>query len=61
MTICTRNRECLLGDIVEGEMGLNNAGRMIQTVWAEIPVYYPGIDIDGFIIMPNHIHGISKS
>lgn len=31
---------------------------MVQTVWDEIPAYYPGIDIDEFIIMPNHIHGI---
>jgi hypothetical protein len=31
---------------------------MIQAVWDEIPAYYPGIDIDAFIVMPNHIHGI---
>ena len=58
VTICTQNRECLFGEIVDGEMRLNDAGKMIQVVWDEIPAYYPGIDIDSFIVMPNHIHGI---
>jgi len=57
-TICTQNRECLFGEIVNGEMWLNDAGKMIQAVWDEIPAYYLGIDIDSFIVMPNHIHGI---
>lgn len=59
VTICTHNRECLFGDIVDGEMRLNEAGKMIRAVWDEIPANYPGIDIDAFIIIPNHhIHGI---
>jgi hypothetical protein len=39
-------------------MMLNDAGRLVKTVWNEIPGYYPGIDTDTFQIMPNHIHGI---
>ena len=39
-------------------MRLNEAGLMVQTVWDEIPHYYPGIEIDAFVIMPNHFHGI---
>jgi REP element-mobilizing transposase RayT len=31
---------------------------MIQSVWNEIPAHYPGSDIDEFVIMPNHVHGI---
>ncbi len=58
VTICTQHRECLFGDIVNGKMILNDAGRMVQTGWDEIPTRYPGIDIDAFQIMPNHIHGI---
>ena len=58
VTICTHNRKCLFGDIADGEMWLNDAGRMVQAVWDEIPAHYPGIDIDAFVIMPNHIHGI---
>jgi REP element-mobilizing transposase RayT len=58
ITICTQNRECLFGEIVDGKMVLNHAGDMIQTVWDEIPDHYTGIEIDEFVVMPNHIHGI---
>ncbi|MCX5886646.1 MAG: transposase [Proteobacteria bacterium] len=58
ITICTQNRECLFGEIVDGRMVLNEAGRMIQSVWDELPQHYPGVDIDAFVIMPNHVHGI---
>ena len=37
---------------------LNDAGKMVTTVWNEIPIYYKGIDIHEFVVMPNHIHGI---
>jgi len=42
----------------DGEMILNDAGEMIQTVWDDLPTHYVGIETDAFIIMPNHIHGI---
>jgi REP element-mobilizing transposase RayT len=58
LTICTQNRECMFGAVVEGKMVLNEAGKMVQTVWDEIPEHYPGIETDAFVIMPNHIHGI---
>jgi len=58
VTICTHDRQCLFGEIVDGQMVLNDAGRMVETVWNEIPIHYYGVDIDAFQIMPNHIHGI---
>ncbi len=58
VTIVTQQRLCLFGDIVDGAMHLNAAGRMVQTIWNDIPAHYPGVDIDVFIVMPNHIHGI---
>jgi len=39
-------------------MVLNDAGIMIQTVWQKIPNHYPGVNVDAFVVMPNHIHGI---
>ena len=33
VTTCTRNRECLLGEIVEGQMVLNDAGQLVREVW----------------------------
>ena len=58
VTICTQNRAYLFGQMVDGEMVLSDGGRMVQTVWDEIPVHYEGVAIDTFIVMPNHIHGI---
>ena len=39
-------------------MVLNDAGRMVDQVWADIPVHYPGIGVDAVQVMPNHIHGV---
>ena len=58
ITICTQNRLCLFGQVVDGNMMLNDAGQMIQNTWDEIPRHYHGVDVDAFIVMPNHIHGV---
>lgn len=58
ITICTHGREPLFGRIVEGVMHLNAAGQMVRSVWDDIPMFYPGIEIDEFIVMPDHVHGI---
>jgi REP element-mobilizing transposase RayT len=58
VTICVQGQQNLFGEIIAGNMILNEAGKMIKTVWDEIPYYYPNTEIDEFIIMPNHIHGI---
>ncbi len=58
VTICTQNRACLFGEIVNGKMILNDAGWMVNIVWDEMQNNYPGVETDEFIIMPNHIHGI---
>jgi len=58
VTICTRNRDCLFGEIIDGEMRLNDAGRMVQSVWDELLARFPDVELDTFAIMPNHVHGI---
>ena len=58
ITICLQNRECLFGEIVNDEMILNDAGRMVSDIWHRIPGHNPGVEIDEFVVMPNHIHGI---
>lgn len=58
MTICTQNRECLFGDIQHNEMVLNHAGKMVSKTWNDLSIKCPGIAIDEFIVMPNHVHGI---
>jgi len=39
-------------------MRLNDAGRMVRTVWDALPEHYPHVELDAFVVMPNHIHGI---
>lgn len=58
MTVCTQNRECLFGEIHNGEMELNRFGIIILDKWNRIPNHFKNIQLDTFQIMPNHIHGI---
>ena len=58
VTICAQDREHVFGNVVDGVMVLNDPGKMVQTVWDELPDHYPGVGIDAFVIMPNHVHGI---
>lgn len=58
VTICTKDRRDLFGDVYDGKMNVNPAGNMLQMVWDEMPVHYSGIKTDAFVIMPNHIHAI---
>ncbi|MBU1668747.1 transposase [bacterium] len=56
ITICTQNREHLFGEIIDNEMLLNNAGKMIQKWLHKLDNNFEGISIDGMVIMPNHVH-----
>jgi REP element-mobilizing transposase RayT len=58
VTIVTQGRECLFGEIVDGEMVLNEAGQMIIKWWNELPNKFPHVVLGEFIVMPNHFHGI---
>lgn len=58
VTVCVQNRECLFGEVVAGEMQLNNAGRMVVRCWQAIPDHFPHVALDVFVVMPNHVHGI---
>ena len=60
VTICTQNREYLFGEMNDDEMRLNDAGKMIEKIWQDIPLFYQNIDIDEHQIMPNHFHGIVR-
>ena len=58
ITVCAQDRQCLFGEVVDGEIRLNDTGRMVQAVWEELSIHYPGVEGDGFVVMPNHFHGI---
>lgn len=60
VTICTRNRECLFGEVVDGAMRLNEFGEMVGNEWFKTADIRPNVRLfDGeFVVMPNHIHGV---
>jgi putative transposase len=58
ITICTWDRGCLFGEIDNGEMQLNESGLILQCEWLHTPLVRSYVELDAFIIMPNHIHGI---
>jgi putative transposase len=58
VTLCTQNRECLFGEVMDNVMVLNEAGRMVEAIWNDLSTHYPSITLDAFIIMPNHVHGV---
>lgn len=58
ITICTNNRDCLFGKVVHGEMRLNDIGQVAERCWRGIPRHFPHTELDTFVVMPNHVHGI---
>ncbi len=58
VTICTHDKECWLGDVVNSEMLLSEIGQIAEALWLEIPQHFENVILDDFIIMPNHLHGI---
>jgi REP element-mobilizing transposase RayT len=58
VTICTLNRECLFGAIADGEADLSTLGCVADSCWWAISEHFRGVELDAFVVMPNHIHGI---
>jgi putative transposase len=58
VTICTHERECLFGELHEGEMQLNAPGTMVVNALERLNQRFPEVKIDAYTVMPNHIHGI---
>ena len=58
VTVVTRERACLFGDVADGEIRLNDFGRIIAAAWKELPEHYRNVESNSFVVMPNHVHGI---
>lgn len=57
-TVCTRDRECFLGEIMEGKLTETEQSKICAACWLDLPNHYPDCTLDAFVIMPNHVHGI---
>lgn len=58
VTICIQGRRCLFGEIIDGDMQINELGETASRYWKKIETLHPFFRLGEFIIMPNHIHGI---
>jgi len=58
ITICTKNKEEYFGEIIDGKMILSPLGIIADILWCEIKNHSKNMQLDAFVVMPNHIHGI---
>ncbi len=58
ITICARERECIFGEIKESKTILSHLGQLVEQEWLALPHRFPHIDLDEYVVMPNHFHGI---
>jgi REP element-mobilizing transposase RayT len=58
ITLCSWKRASLFGEIVGGEMQVNEFGRVTSACWGAIPRHFDAVTVDAFVVMPNHVHGV---
>jgi len=58
VTICIRGNLPLLAEIRDRRIYPSLPGQMVRSIWEELPRHYPGVELDAFVLMPDHIHGI---
>jgi REP element-mobilizing transposase RayT len=60
VTICVKNKECFLADIVDGKIVLNEYGKIVESRLQWLKNQYRYVELDTFAVMPNHVHGLIK-
>jgi REP element-mobilizing transposase RayT len=58
ITVCVQQRACVLSDIVDGEVNLSVVGRMVEMHLSLVVDRYPDVELDTFVLMPNHLHAV---
>jgi putative transposase len=58
ITLCARDRECLWGNGVNGMVQLNETGRLVESVWLQTATVRPDLELDAYVVMPNHFHAV---
>lgn len=58
VTICIQDRVHLFGTVVDGQFSPSPAGDMVLALWRGQATRFPGIELDAFCVMPNHVHAL---
>jgi len=58
VTICTFRGKEIFGEVEDSAMILNRQGAIASAMWQTLPRRFSGLELDHFVVMPNHIHGI---
>ena len=58
VTICTWERDRCLGEVIGGQVAASVYGEIVAREWQRIPARQPRVDLDTWIVMPDHLHGI---
>jgi putative transposase len=58
VTICADGMKCWFGNTENGAVHLNSVGQVVEECWCAIPKHFPTVELDAFVVMPNHMHGI---
>ena len=58
VTICTHQGACLFDYIADGKMVLNELGMIVKDEWQQTEAVRSSVQLDAFVVMPNHVHGI---
>lgn len=58
VTICTKDRECCFGEVLEDDIHLSSVGNIVAEEWLKTGELRPAIHLDDWIVMPNHVHAI---
>ncbi len=61
ITICAKDRMCLFGNVIDGKMILNDAGRMVEKWYRELENKFPDVICHEMVVMPNHFHCIVEN
>jgi REP-associated tyrosine transposase len=58
ITVCTVGKKHLFGEVVEGEIHLNQCGEIVASCWQSLEKSNTNLELDEWVVMPNHFHGI---
>ena len=62
LTLCTKDKQCILGSVVgasiarPGKVALSAMGEIVEKAILQIPMHYPAVSVDRYVVMPNHVH-----